>query len=207
LYKAAKLVAGCALLALLVLMLDWRATLAAVTGAEWRWVAAALVISAIGVVVSAEKWRGLLEDSLIRVGLPLAGRLYWIGMFFSNFMPTSVGGDAVRLVLTPAPGRLQFVAGTILIERLTGFVVLLALSGIGLTLGPSLYPGEAVGHGMTLLVLVLTGATALVITIPAPLGRLLAGLIGRLPAILRRPIAVTQRSSPVSARNTRNEPL
>jgi len=200
LYKTAKLVAGCALLALLVLMLDWRATLTAVVGADQRWVAAALVVSVVGVVLSAEKWRGLLEDSLIRVGLPLAAKLYWIGMFFSNFLPTSVGGDAVRLVLTPAPGRLQFVAGTILIERLTGFVVLLALSGIGLALAPSLYPGEAAGHGLTLLVLVLASATALAITIPAPLGRLLSGLVGRLPALLRRPIAAAQRLTTTLAR-------
>ena len=161
---------------------------------------AALAISVIGVVLSAEKWRGLLEDSLIRVGLPLAVRLYWIGMFFSNFLPTSVGGDAVRLVLTPAPGRLQYVAGTILIERLTGFVVLLALSAVGLAIASWLYPEQALGQGLPLLVMALAGATALAIVAPAPLGRLLAQLVGWLPAMLRRPIVAAQRLTTTLAR-------
>ena len=199
-YRIAKLVAGCALLAMLVWMLDWQATWTAIAGADPRLLGAALVISIIGVVLSAEKWRGLLEDSLIRVGLPLALRLYWIGMFFSNFLPTSVGGDAVRLMLTPAPGRLQYVAGTILIERLTGFVVLLALSAAGLALAPTLYPDWPLDRSLMLTVVALTVATGLAIAAPALLGRVLARLIGWLPAMLRRPIVAAQRLTSTLAR-------
>lgn len=199
-YKLAKLLSGCALLAILVWMLDWEATWTAIAGADPRLLGAALVISIIGVVLSAEKWRGLLEDSLIRVGLLLALRLYWIGMFFSNFLPTSVGGDAVRLVLTPAPGRLQFVAGTILIERLTGFVVLLALSGAGLALAPALNPEWPLDRSLMLSVVALTVATGLAIAAPALIGRVLARLIGWLPTMLRRPIVAAQRLTSTLAR-------
>jgi uncharacterized membrane protein YbhN (UPF0104 family) len=65
--------------------------------------AAAFAVSVVGVLISAEKWRGLLRRAGVRLSLAASARLYWIGMFVSNFLPTSVGGDAARLALTPAP--------------------------------------------------------------------------------------------------------
>ena len=202
-YRVVKFVVSLALLALLIYTLDWRVAFESLGGAESRWLLAALAISVMGVILSAEKWRGLLNDSLIPVGLGLAARLYWIGMFFSNFLPTSVGGDAVRLMLTPAPGRLQYVAGTILIERLTGFVVLLALSGVGLALAPALFSMPVLHQALVLLVVGLSIATTLLIAIPAPLGRVLAWATGFLPAVLQRPVVAARRLTTTVARQAR----
>jgi uncharacterized protein (TIRG00374 family) len=99
----------------------------------------AFAVSVFGVLVSAEKWRGLLVRGGIAMSLTASARLYWIGMFCSNFLPTSVGGDTVRLVLTPAPGRYAGVAGSILVERLTGFLVMLALCALGIALRPQYF--------------------------------------------------------------------
>ena len=52
-------------------------------------------------------------------------QLYWIGSFFSNFLPTGIGGDAVRLMLTPAPRGGCKGAARILVGGLSGLLVML----------------------------------------------------------------------------------
>ena len=131
-----KLSAGLLLLGLLGYMLDWHAALKALARAEPGWVAMALLVSMGGVLLSARKWQELLSSAHVALPFGYVARLYWIGAFFSNFLPTSVGGDAVRLALTPSGGRTERVAGTIFAERLTGFLVMLVLCAIGLALGP-----------------------------------------------------------------------
>jgi uncharacterized protein (TIRG00374 family) len=61
-------------------------------------------------------------------------RYYWIGFFFNNFLPSSVGGDVTRLALFRRTGRLAEIAASILAERLSGIVVLLGLAVMGLSL-------------------------------------------------------------------------
>src|SRR4051812_46136024 len=124
-------------------------------------------------------------------------------MFFSNFLPTSVGGDAVRLALTPSPDRQAQVAGSILVERLTGFIVMLALCALGLALRP---PGPARGLPW-LLPVVLLGlavlASALLLA-PAPLVRLLTWLDPRVPAAARWPLAAARKVAAATAAHARD---
>ena len=124
---AAKALVAALLAAALCLSVDLDEAAAALARARPLPLATALAASALGVLVSAEKWRGLLCHAGVGLTLAACARLYWVGMFASNLLPTSVGGDAVRLLLTPAPGRRAAVAGSILVERLTGFLVLLGL--------------------------------------------------------------------------------
>ena len=66
---------------------------------------AALAASALNVLISAHKWQLLLRRARVSLAYGVAAQLYWIGAFSGNFLPTGVGGDAVRLMLTPAQGR------------------------------------------------------------------------------------------------------
>lgn len=131
-----KLAGALGLATVLWLWVDWREAAQALTGADLDLLTLAFAASVASVALSACKWQGLLERIGLRLGLGLSARLYWIGCFFSNFLPTGVGGDAVRLLLTPAKGRLTEVAGTILVERLTGLLVMLLLAAAGLALQP-----------------------------------------------------------------------
>ena len=103
-------------------------------------------------------------------------------MFFSNFLPTSVGGDVMRLLMTPSRGRTERVAGTIVIERLTGFLVMLVFSAAGLLFGPlsSDQPGPVII--MLAAVLALLGAVSAVLLAPTALLKLLPSVTERLPA-------------------------
>jgi Lysylphosphatidylglycerol synthase TM region len=134
---AVKALVAAALLAALCLAVDLDEAAAALRHARPLPLATALAASVLGVLVSAEKWRGLLREAGVRLSLAACARLYWVGMFASNLLTTGVGGDAARLLLTPAPGRRAAVAGSILVERLTGFLVMLALCTLGLALRPA----------------------------------------------------------------------
>jgi uncharacterized protein (TIRG00374 family) len=193
LYRLIKLLVGLGLLTVLLWLLDWRAATAAVAGADPLWVAAALLATVSGVLLSADKWHGLLRDSGIAVGRAATARLYWIGMFFSNFLPTSVGGDAVRLVLTPSNGRLERVAGSIVIERVTGLLVLLGLSAAGLALRPWAVASH-LPHGVLLATVLAMAIGALtILVVPALVARLLARLIEPLPRPLQSPLRKVHR--------------
>ena len=116
--------------------IDWHEAFTVVANADRSLLAGAFLASVGTVLISARKWQLLLQRARIGVGFPAAAQLYWIGAFFSNFMPTGIGGDAVRLMMTPAPDGRARVAATILIERLTGLLVMLGLSAFGLLILP-----------------------------------------------------------------------
>ena len=205
-HRLIKLLIGLGLLAVLMWLLDWRAVAAAIAGADLFWVVAAFLATVLGVLVSADKWHGLLRDSGIAIGRAVAARLYWIGMFFSNFLPTSVGGDAVRLALTPSNGRAERVAGTIVIERLTGLLVLLGLGAAGLAVRPWALAGN-LPHGALLATMVALAAGALaMLAAPSLAARLSARPTKRLPRLLRRPLHKVHRVAVTLARQAQRWP-
>ncbi|MBS0012687.1 MAG: flippase-like domain-containing protein [Desulfobacterales bacterium] len=67
------------------------------------------------------------KDMEIRLGALY--RMYLIGRFFNLVMPTSIGGDVVRVnLLAKATGRMSDSAAVIFVERLSGFLVLVLLT-------------------------------------------------------------------------------
>jgi glycosyltransferase 2 family protein len=186
--------AGAALLSVLLWMtIDWHEALTVVAHADRSLLIGAFCASVGTVLISARKWQLLLQRARISVGFPAAAQLYWIGAFFSNFMPTGIGGDAVRLMMTPAPDGRSRVAATILIERLTGLLVMLGLSVIGLLILP-LDLGGPVPHFVTVAgVAALAVAVTLVLFMPARFLGLLEIVQPYLPGFARTPFAFAHR--------------
>lgn len=155
-----KLGGALALSLVLWFSVDWTAALA-VLMESGRWlVLAAFLASVANVLISAGKWQVLLRRGRVRLGYAAAAQLYWIGAFFSNFLPTGVGGDAVRLMMTPSEQGRAPVAASILVERLSGLAVMLAISAVALaTLPLELGPSRPLG------VLLVAALTALVLSI------------------------------------------
>jgi uncharacterized protein (TIRG00374 family) len=79
-------------------------------------------------------------------------RLYLVGMFWNLWMPTNVGGDAVRALLAgPLCGGRAVAASSILVERLTGFVALLTIGAVGVLAAAA---GAAAATGLRTILLV-----------------------------------------------------
>lgn len=190
---ALKTAMAAGVLAVLYLLVDWPKAGAALAAADPEPLLAAFIVSALGVAISAFKWDGILRHLGIRLGFPEAARLYWIGMFASNLLPSNVGGDAVRLLLTPARDRMTQVMGSILVERLTGFVVLLVLCAIGLTLRPAALADGLAAQGLLLTVLGLLVVAVAILATPHGIARLMGGVHERLPRLLGLPFGVARR--------------
>ncbi len=128
---------GLAALVLLFLLVDLSELTLTLDRGAAAGVAACLLLLGVGLTLSALRWRLVLG-----LGAPFGflWKLYLIGWFCSMFLPTSVGGDAVRAVGIARSG-LGWGTGfaSIVVERFLGVAALFFVLGIGLVVAPAVF--------------------------------------------------------------------
>ena len=90
-------------------------------------------------LVSAIKWRLLLKALHIEVSLARLVSYYYAGLFANNFLPSSIGGDALRIYDTARlSGQAGDAAASVVMERLLASLALglTALAALVLVSGP-----------------------------------------------------------------------
>jgi glycosyltransferase 2 family protein len=98
----------------------------------WVFAAAVLIMLASRLAVSA-RWYVLLRSAGIAVSFGQCTRLVFAGLFASNFLPTTVGGDVARLA-----GALQLrldaatTTASLVMDRLVGMAGMASLLPVGL---------------------------------------------------------------------------
>lgn len=105
----------------------------------WPYVAA-LGLGLLGLVLRAWRWKCLLDAVGARLPFRRLVYLYYVGAFFNAFLPTGFGGDVVRVLEIGAGANSAQAAGTTLVDRLTGFIVLFALALAALPLAGGQLP-------------------------------------------------------------------
>lgn len=94
-------------------------------GVSWGWLALAFSLNAIGLLVSAYRWRILARALGDEIPIGFLVRSYLVGMFFNNFLPTRFGGDVVRIWDGSKYSRsLVRSSAVVLVDRATGIIVL-----------------------------------------------------------------------------------
>jgi glycosyltransferase 2 family protein len=142
----------------------------------YLWLAMALQI--VGVLISALKWWLLLRAAGAPVPYAWTVRTYFIGQFFSNFLPTMIGGDAVRIYyLNRRIGRPALAIASVFVERITGFLALTLIAIIALSVSSSAFSG-APELLLGVIGCVLVASAGLVVACTAPW---LARLATRIP--------------------------
>ncbi len=82
---------------------------------------------------SAYKWYLLLRSRDVAVSFFRAWALYMIGIFFSLFLPTSMGGDLIRIhELGKITGKRAEAAASVFIERFSGMIILFLFTIVAL---------------------------------------------------------------------------
>ena len=154
-------------------------------GIVW-WVLAGVVLYLASQAINTLKWQAILEAMGHRVPYRQLLSVTLAGMFWNLFLPTSVGGDAARVVLMRAYD-VPASTGTlsVLMQRITGFVALLVIGVTGLVMSGELNDPvpRNVLLGLTLLLVVLSIAMGLGLALE---GRF--ALADRLPGWLGRPL-------------------
>jgi uncharacterized membrane protein YbhN (UPF0104 family) len=111
-------------------------------GAEPAPVIAALGLAVLGIVVRAMRWRVLLEALDLQISLGRLTYIYFVGAFFNTFLPTGFGGDVVRVLELAHDTQATVAVGTVVVDRLTGLLMLFVLALVALPFTFSLLPIE-----------------------------------------------------------------
>lgn len=127
-----KLGVSVALVAILAYAVDWSSMPARLARIE-PWAAAlAFVAYAAQLFISAWKWQWSMIIHGLRERFGFVSRVYLIGFFLNNFLPSSIGGDAYRVYRTmPNEGYRSRALSAVLLERVVGLAVLLTLGAVG----------------------------------------------------------------------------
>lgn len=125
---------GLGLLLFLLWRVDWR-EMARIGGqARVGYVGLALLIELLNMVPKVLRWRALLISQGTRAPFCRLLSMYFVGAFFSNFLPSDVGGDTMRMLqLAQFTGRGTDAVSSVLVERLCGLLAVL-LMGVGAVL-------------------------------------------------------------------------
>jgi uncharacterized membrane protein YbhN (UPF0104 family) len=152
-----KLAVSLLLLGWLVAGMEWGSIWSTLAGIDPVWLLPAAGWIVAAVVVSVIKWKLILDVQGLRVGWLDLWRAYWIGLFFNNFLPSSIGGDAFRVLHV---GRLTEdtagVTASVVVERLLSS---LAMAGLGLA--ASYFAVRGSGQVMLLFALLLAASLLL----------------------------------------------
>jgi glycosyltransferase 2 family protein len=139
------------------------------------WVVAGVLVTGVSVLLSTLRWQRVL------VTLELPARLrnllghYLAGLFVGNFLPSTIGGDVLRVTrLSAENGSPPSTFASVVLERLSGWIVLPVITLATMAVQPTLlHKGSATRLAVFLSVgtLVLLAGVVLAIAHPRLLGR------------------------------------
>ncbi|HWQ12789.1 MAG TPA: lysylphosphatidylglycerol synthase transmembrane domain-containing protein [Roseiflexaceae bacterium] len=179
----------------LILFLIWQADPEKV----WRswqkadvWlVALAVALQCAGVALSAAKWGVLLRARGQGQPYPWLLGAYLAGQFANNFLPTTVGGDALRVAqLGRRIGSFSQASASVFLERLTGFVALAVIANLAILWAYLDHSGTPLVTEPALrwLTVLFTAAAVAAMAASFSAPRLLQIFGHRLPEVARRPM-------------------
>ena len=103
------------------------------------WLVVAALFTLVGIVLSAVRWQKVLEALDIPSRLPRLVSYNLAGQFVSNVLPTTIGGDVLRVSrLSRDTGETPGTFASVVLERLTGWLVLPVITIIGFIVNPGL---------------------------------------------------------------------
>ena len=100
--------------------------------------AAALAFTFAGFVLSAWRWQRVLAVFDVHIPLKTLLGYYLAGQFVGNVLPSTIGGDVLRVSRASKATGSDIAFASVAIERLTGFIALPLLTLIGIAIKPSL---------------------------------------------------------------------
>src|SRR5262245_31700971 len=130
------------------------------------WLVACLVAWVATMVVGAVRWKRVVTALELPDDLPPLISHSFAGLFVSNFLPTTIGGDVLRVSrLSAANGQAPASFASVVLERLTGFIVLPLITLVALAFQPNLLRLGSATRLAVILSLATLGVLALVLVV------------------------------------------
>lgn len=134
------------------------------------WLVGGLAVYTLAVFLSTVRWAQVLQALDIPSDLPPLVSHTLAGMFVSNFLPSTVGGDVLRVTrLSAINGQRHTSVASVVVERLTGFLVLPFITLVALLGNPSLRDlGRASRLSLTLALGTLAALAVILVVVAIP---------------------------------------
>jgi glycosyltransferase 2 family protein len=131
------------------------------------WLAGAAILTLIAFALSALRWQKVLDALGLHAGFKRLLSHYLAGQFVSNVLPTTIGGDVLRVSrLSRETGESPSSFASVVLERLTGWLVLPIISVVGFLVNPGLqHLGTATRVALGLAFATLIGLVAILIAV------------------------------------------
>ena len=143
---------------LILRAIDVHQVWAAVSQAKLLLLAVALLLQFGSTTLAAYRWQLLMQNLHFGQSFPFYWRSYFKAMFFNQGLPTSIGGDALRVLDVARLGfRKRDALYGVALDRIVGLAALLLLSVAAYLINPDLLPLPVYRLIMLLLILGLAG--------------------------------------------------
>jgi uncharacterized membrane protein YbhN (UPF0104 family) len=108
---------------------DWAEVASRLRNLNLWYFGLALVTFAAAQVVQAFRWKLLLQTQSIHIGMPTVIKLYYLGLYYNNVMPGSVGGDLLKAwyVMKHTDRRFEG-ALSVVVDRVIGLATTLMIA-------------------------------------------------------------------------------
>jgi len=153
-----------AILTVILRAIDIKQVLQILQHAQLSLLMLAILLQFGSTAVSAYRWQIIMQNLGFGQTFSFYWQSYFKGMFFNQGLPTSIGGDAVRVLDVAAHGfRKRDVLYGVMVDRAVGLGALMLLSLLAYLLKPDLLPMQVYRPMLMLIVTGLTGFLGLLI--------------------------------------------
>ncbi len=144
------------LLIFLFRQVDLKSLLGIIKGVNKPLLSLALAIFLLNYLLSFYRWLMILKAANLRLPLKRVAISYSGAIFFSLFLPSTIGGDLVRSVdLSAHTKRPSEVVATVILDRLSGYVGLVSVALVALLLGKNFLHDRIILAAMAVITAVL----------------------------------------------------
>src|SRR5881396_2376822 len=157
----------------------------ALRNAEYRWVLMSMLAYLVVDAAAAFRWHVLLKVQNIHLSAPRLTGLFFIGLFYNQFLPGGTGGDIIKsyYLLQETPDRKAGALLAVVFDRFIGLVALVAITATLIALRYDFLSQKPETRNLLWLLLVLLGASVafLLATFVISVFKLLHSLPARFP--------------------------
>jgi uncharacterized protein (TIRG00374 family) len=128
-FRALRILLSVVLLVVVFRMADFDQVRGYLGTARKEWLLAAFAVNSAGNLFGAWRWKLLLASQGRKCSFPYLFGSYLVGLFFNNFLPSTIGGDVARAASARrrGGGTLTENLTVVLVERMIGLLATLSL--------------------------------------------------------------------------------
>jgi uncharacterized protein (TIRG00374 family) len=116
-----RIVVGIGLIVFLLWRFDINQLFAKISGINVVYLVYGLIPYFFFVIVSAWRWQVLLDYKKFQIPFGRTTIIYFIALFFNNLLPTTIGGDGIRVLYSMGKRKADSLA-VVLTDRILGFI-------------------------------------------------------------------------------------